>query len=303
MKEEKKIYSGLDRIPRGQASNDLIDGCMVLEGGAWRGIYTQGVLDALMENGINMRATVGVSAGAMAGLNYASGQIGRSARINLRYRHDTEYMGIKPFEIDHGITGFHFVFGDAGKDEPLDTDTLRNTGRKLFAVATDVETGEAVYFDQDEVEDIIPCIIASATVPYVSLPVEIGGRKYLDGGMSTHIPFRFAIQQGYEKIIVVKTRDRSYRRKSKRPSDMVRALYHKYPALQKNIFEETPRYDLEMDELDRLERMGKVYVIAPEDPITISRFEGNMEKLGDLYWRGYNETNLQIENIKAYLEK
>ena len=84
-----EVYSKLDQIPCGIASNKTIDGCIVLEGGAFRGLYTAGVLDALMENDINLSCTIGVSAGAMNGVNYVAGNIGRTARINLKYRHDS----------------------------------------------------------------------------------------------------------------------------------------------------------------------------------------------------------------------
>lgn len=58
---------------------------LLLEGGAMRGLYTAGVLDAFMEEGICADAVVGVSAGALFGMNYKSKQIGRSLRYNLKY--------------------------------------------------------------------------------------------------------------------------------------------------------------------------------------------------------------------------
>ena len=91
----RQTYSKMDQIPQGNASENITEGCLVLEGGAFRGLYTQGVLDAMMQNDINLSCVIGVSAGALGGLNYVSGQIGRSARINLSYRHDSRYVGVK----------------------------------------------------------------------------------------------------------------------------------------------------------------------------------------------------------------
>ena len=68
---------------------------LVLEGGAMRGLYTAGVLDILMENGITVDGAVGVSAGAVFGCNYKSGQIGRVLRYNLAYCRDPRYMGLR----------------------------------------------------------------------------------------------------------------------------------------------------------------------------------------------------------------
>lgn len=74
---KEKAYSGVAALPTGQYTGPLTPGCMVLEGGAFRGVYTSGVLDALLQAGIQMQCTIGVSAGALTGLNYVAGQIGR----------------------------------------------------------------------------------------------------------------------------------------------------------------------------------------------------------------------------------
>ena len=94
MAKEPEVYQSIDSIPTGHAKNWLVPGCMVLEGGALRGTYTSGVLDALMQENINLQTTIGVSAGALVGLHYVSGQIGRAGRMNLIYRHDERYVGL-----------------------------------------------------------------------------------------------------------------------------------------------------------------------------------------------------------------
>ena len=134
-----KVYNGLDQLPKGRAAGGLLHGCMVLEGGAWRGLYTQGALDALMENGINMDCTIGVSAGAMSGLAYVSGQIGFSGRLNLTYRNDQNYCGIGAMNNDHGITGFSYAFDTLfHQGEGFDQAAFENPGRRFVAVATNL---------------------------------------------------------------------------------------------------------------------------------------------------------------------
>ena len=117
---QEKIYGGIDRIPRGKASEELTPGCLVLEGGAFKGLYTQGVLDALMTAGINLQCVIGISAGGLAGVNYVSGQIGRSARVALTYRHDSRYVGLKAFRHSHSIVDVGFLTEERGIYEPLD---------------------------------------------------------------------------------------------------------------------------------------------------------------------------------------
>ena len=101
----KKTYSRIDELPTGTASDKITEGCLVLEGGGWKGLYTLGVTDALMKYDINMQSVVGISAGALSAIGYIAGQIGWSARIDLSYRYDKEYVGIGAMKRDHGVTG------------------------------------------------------------------------------------------------------------------------------------------------------------------------------------------------------
>ena len=131
-----KIYSKLDELPQGRASDRLTRGCIVLEGGGWKGLYTLGVLDCLMVNDINMSSVVGVSAGALSGVGYVSGQIGWGARIDLTYRHDSNYCGWGAIRRDHGITGFTYLFNDLLARHPLDNDRLIDPARRFAVSAT-----------------------------------------------------------------------------------------------------------------------------------------------------------------------
>lgn len=138
----EKVYSGIDRLPKGEAADRLTEGCIVLEGGAFRGVYGEGVLDALMEADLNFRCTIGVSAGALNGATYVSGQIGRSARINLRYRHDSRYVGARALRNNHGVIGFDFAFETLERDDPFDRARFMEPNRRFIAVAANCKTGE-----------------------------------------------------------------------------------------------------------------------------------------------------------------
>lgn len=295
-----KTYSKVNEIPSGKASGGLTAGCLILEGGAWRGIYTQGALDAMMQEGVNIQTTIGVSAGAMSGLAYVAGQIGRSARFNLTYRHDDRYMGRTAMHDNHGITGFQFVFSESEKIMPLDQEAFNDPARRFVVTGTDIETGRNAFFEKGKTPDMYQAIRASATVPYVSEPVEVEGRKYLDGGIACKIPLNWALEQDFEKIMIIRTRDRKYRKTPHAVKNVVRMEYGKYPELLRDLEEEAPNYNLLLDRIDSLEREGRIHVLAPEEPINIGRFEGNMEKLGELYWRGYNDARADMESMKAY---
>ena len=296
----KNIYKGADRLPTGRADDTITEGCLVLEGGAWKGLYTGGVLDCLMVNGINFRTTIGISAGALFGLGYVSGQIGWGPKVDLIYRHDRNYVGIGAMKKDHGVTGFSYLYEDIMKEYPMDEKRLMDPQRRFLVGATDMRTGEIRYFEKGSC-DLLRAIRASATVPYVSRPVVIGGVPYLDGGCSEKIPYTWAKENGEKKIMVVKTREWAYRRKEGAPA-MAKLMYRKYPAFVDAIAQSGGKFNRMTEELQQESEAGRVFVMAPSEEVTVSRFEGDMEKLGELYWLGYRDMENRLDELQNYLK-
>lgn len=297
----KKIFSKIDKIPRGRATDKVSKVCLVLEGGAFRGLYGEGVLDALMLAGINAECTIGVSAGAMNGMNYVSGQIGRAARVNLTYRHDSRYIGLKAIKNNGGMVGFDFVMNHI-EEEIFDEETFFDPRQKFVAVATNCLTGQSEYFDRDQMgSKIYDAVSASASMPFISKMVEIDGVPYLDGGCSNKIPYRWALDQGYEKIIVVRTRPSSFRRKLKSNHLVTSNVYRSYPEFAEVLVRSDKDYNRQCDELTILNSQKRLYVISPSVYMDVSRMERDLEKLGQLYKMGFNDTARQIKDIMAYL--
>lgn len=299
---EEKIFSGWEELPTGQAPNTLHQGCIVLEGGAFRGVYGEGVLDILMKAGINLACTIGCSAGAMNGLNYVSGQIGRAARMNLRYRHDSRYVGLEAFRHNRGVIGFDFVFGEIEGIEPLNETRFYQSQRRFVAVAANCRTGEAEYFEKGQ-GNILKAVQASASMPFVSKPVEINGDPFLDGGCCDKIPYQWAIDQGYEKIVVVRTREESYRKKihSERTKQVMGLAYRHYPKFVTALEAMNENYNQQCAEISELEKAGRLFVISPTAPVQISRLEKDMEKLGALYYEGQKDAKEKLTALEKYL--
>lgn len=141
-------------------------------------------------------------------------------------------------------------------------------------------------------------------MPYVSKPVSVNGTPYLDGGCACKIPYRWAIDNGYEKIIVIKTRDDNFRKKvSENKSHFwLKRFYHKYPEFAASLANSNAEYNRQCDEISKLRQYSRVFVISPSKSIDISRFDGNMETLGTLYFFGYNDTKNQFDELKEYLK-
>ncbi len=298
---KQKIYSRIDEIPTGSADDSITSGCLVLEGGGWKGLYTLGVLDCMMQNGINFSATVGCSAGALSAIGYVAGQIGWGARIDLTYRHDQNYCGIGAMKRDGGITGFSYLYRDILRQMPLNKKRLQDPARRLAVSATNLLTGKVEYFEKGKC-NLSKAVQASATVPYISRPVMIGGVPYLDGGCAEKIPFSWAQQCGERKIVVVRTRERAYRRDTA-PSVLTAKMYRKYPEFVRSMDAAPAQFNETADLLEHLAGQGEIFQIAPSEPVTVTRFDGDLEKLGALYWLGMHDMEARLGTLRDYLQR
>ncbi len=297
-----KEYSGIDTIPNGHASEKLTEGCLVLEGGAFRGMYSQGFTDALMLKGYNFSCVIGTSAGALCGINYVSGQIGRGARTNLKYRHDSRFVGARAFLHDRSPVDVTFLTEDRGIFEPLDEERFYRPEQRFLAVAANCLTGEATYFEKGKCSNILKAVQASATMPFISPMVMIDDVPYLDGGASCKIPYQWAIDQGYKKIVVIRTRDVTFRKPDKLISQAL-TFYRKYPEFAESLAHSNFAYNRQCDEIEELHAQGRLFRFAPTKPVTVSRVESDMEKLGELYWLGYDDCMIYLDELEDYLSK
>ena len=172
---------------------------LVLEGGAMRGMYTAGVLDIMLDHQIHFDGIIGVSAGALFGVNYLSGQRGRVIRYNKKYNGNRDYMGLLPLLREGNIVSTRYAYDRVPKlYDVFDNETYKaNTAQTPFyAVVTNMKTGEPEYMQVEDVFAQMDVLRASGSMPFVSHPVEIGGRQYLDGGVADSIPFAAFEQMG-----------------------------------------------------------------------------------------------------------
>ena len=277
---------------------------LVLEGGAMRSLYTSGVLDVFMNNNIDIDCTVGVSAGALVGSNYVSNQKGRTANININYCKDSKYIGVGAIKNNKGLIGFDYLFGEIAKDNPFDEKEFFSTKKRFVTGVTNCITGKTEYFDKD-LKNTYKLLQASSSMPLVSKIVEINGKPYLDGAIDCNVPIDWALDQGYEKIVVVLTRNKEYRKQplSNKMKKMYNLVYKKYPNLLKTMYDRPNKYNETYDEIEKLERENRIFVFRPKNNVDISRLERDQDKLRDLYEEGIDEAEKQLENLKKYLNE
>ena len=283
---------------------ELLKGAMCLEGGSLRGLFTAGVLDALLDNEVYIEYVNGVSAGSMNGMNYISRQRGRSKRINLKYLHDKRYISYKNMFKSRQIFNFDFLFDDiSNKYDIFDWESFNDKAKKYEVVATDVITGESKFFDKNNCNDIISAVKASASMPVMSKMIDVEGRKYLDGGISTSIAYKRAFDVGYSKAIVVLTREEGYRKKpvNKINESIYKRYFKPLPNLVEKLMTVPERYNKMQEEMEELAKEGKLLIIRPQNKVTVQRLEHSSVKLEKLYNEGYEVGSKNIENIKNFI--
>ncbi len=246
---------------------------LVLEGGAMRGLFTAGVLDVLMERGVKFDGLVGVSAGACFGCNYKSGQIGRVIRYNKRFANDPRYCSWRSLLATGDLFGVEFCYRTLPLElDVFDAKTFEANPMEFHVVATDCKTGKSVYKRLDKADErTFDWIRASASMPLVSRPVAIDGGLYLDGGLSDGIPLRYFESLGYERNVVVTTRPRGYRKFPKRLMCFLKPLLHRYPAIYEALKSRHVWYNNTLEYIDERVASGHAILIAPDEPLQISR--------------------------------
>ena len=276
---------------------------LVLEGGGVRGIYTAGVLDVFMEEGLTFDGVIGMSAGAIHACSYLSGQKGRSIRYYRKYVSDPRFMSLRSWLKTGDVVGADFCYHELpDKLDVYDHEGFLRNPTPYWVVCTDVETGKAEYVRLTDMRGQIEYLRASASLPYFSRVVEMDGRKFLDGGCADSIPVEAFRRMGYGRNVVVLTRDASYRKKPEMTA-LARLVYRKYPAFVRTLERRHEMYNEQLAQIGQMEAEGSVFVIRPEKPLEIGRLESDPEKVQHVYEQGCADARAALAALKSWQEQ
>ena len=281
---------------------------MVFEGGGMRGLYSAGVLDSLMAAQIPVDEIVAVSAGALFGVNYVSGQIGRAWRYNQRYLGDKRYMSLSSWLKTGNYVNKDFAYYQVPMTlDPFDNERFKASPTRFHAVVTHVASGKAEYALIEDAFDQMEVLRASSALPFVSKMIQLDaspdltGGAYLDGGISDSIPVHYARQLDVDKLIVVLTRPASYR-KTTRSNPLYSIVYRRFPALVQALNQRGYHYNQTLDQIETMEAQGELFVLRPSAHLEVGRFERDIRVLDSLYNLGRQDGQNQINPLKIYLQ-
>ncbi|NTU89276.1 MAG: patatin family protein [Actinobacteria bacterium] len=277
--------------------------CLVLEGGAMRGNFTAGVLDYFLEYQLPVAdRVVGVSAGALCGANYCSRQIGRTVRLNCTYAKDSRYLSMNSFVRTGDAMGVDFMYNKIQNElDPFDYEMYANRPMEFYVVCTNVETGKAEYCEIKNLPDDIDLLRASASVPFVSKIVETHGFQFLDGGMADSVPVKWALDEGFDKVITVLTQDRSYVKTHDKAIPLAARIYQNHPLLVEAMDTRYKRYNDQRRKIFELEEKGRIVVLAPKRPVQIKQMEKEPARIMELYNEGRTVARENFQKLQDYL--
>ena len=278
---------------------------LVMEGGAMRGMFTCGVIDTFMRHRVTFDGAAGISAGAVFGCNFKSGQVGRPLRYNMRYCRDPRYCSLRSLLRTGDLYGADFCYRELPDElDVFDRAAFRENPLAFYVGATDIRTGQCVYhLCGDGGERDMRWFQASASMPLVSRPVAVDGLLLLDGGITDAVPYTVMDREGYDRQVVVLTQPAGYRKRPAAGLPVIRFLLRRYPKAAEAMAERHRMYNRQMDELDRREADGRALVLRPPEPLAIGHTEKRPGELERVYHIGVREAERRIREIQAFLER
>lgn len=266
----------------------MSDRALVVEGGAMRGIFAAGVLDAFMEQGHrDFDFAVGVSAGSTNLIGYLAGDQGRSGHIITDHACRPDFINWRRFLAGGHLCDVHWLWHQSLQDVPLTVERLWDGGMTLWVVTTSAEDGSPRYHRATP-ENLNALVTATCAIPlaFRGYP-QVDGEPMTDGGLADAIPVQWAYQQGARDITVVLSRPQGYRKNVSRMHGLLRPLMKERPALFQAMQIRAKNYNAALDFIENPPEDCRVTVVAPPADFPVSRLTTNPVKLEQGYWQGH----------------
>lgn len=277
---------------------------IVFEGGAFRTIFSCGVMDALVENDIMPDYMIGVSAGAAYGVSMASKQPRRNLDVLMKYRNDKRYLGLSNMidKDNKSIYGLEFSYETIPNELNLfDYDAFKQYKGDFYCVVTNLLTGQPEYMKYTGDDRTNTVLKATCALPMLFPPIIINDVPYMDGGLSDSIPYLKAIEDGCDRIIVVLTRQSGYTKTTSRSTKAIAYSYrNQYPKLTETMLTRASRYNESLKGLDQYVKEGRIITIQPTTSKSFSRLEKDKNKILSMYNDGYNQCYELLDTIKEF---
>lgn len=197
-----------------------------------RGIFSVGALDVFLERGFDpFDLAIGTSAGACNLSSHLARQHGRNRRCYLTQMRRPEFVDARRFLRGGHWLDLDYLWEAFEREDPLDVAAVLASRTRFVVSSTSVDTGLATFHEPDAAS-LHETLRASSAVPVLFRKfIEIGGRRYADGGVTAPIPVEEAYRRGARRILVIRSRPPGYRGPSRVECVLAAAILREHPAL------------------------------------------------------------------------
>ena len=270
-------------------------------GGGMRGVYSSGIYDRLMDEGIKPEYCIGVSAGAANLITYIAGQRGRTLEFYREYPKRQEYMSFHNLFKTGSYIGLDYIYSDLSNQDgenPLDFESALNSTALFFAPVTRARDGKGIFFPKEEMAvDDYTLLKATSCMPGVCRPVDMKGEAYFDGAIAEPIPVEKAFEDGCDKVVLVLTKPRQEYCNPLLAPKVLAPVLNSYPQVLRKMERLHEKCSEIFEKISEWEKQGKVLVVEPENRHGMKTLTTDKNTVMKMYDQGYCDAGKIIEFI------
>lgn len=289
-------------------TSTVTDTALVFEGGGMRAAFSSGFSTVLLDHDLHLPWVGGISAGSSCTVNYVSRDRVRAERTFVDIAAHPNFGGWRTWVAGKGLFNAEWLYQHTSRPHqplPLDMTTFAASPAEVRVGAVRCEDGEMVYWGREDLTDLDYLALrvrASSTMPLLMPLTTIDGVDYCDGalGPTGGIAVDAAMRDGYDRFLVVMTRERGYRKPPAKFPPAYRTLFRRYPAVAQAILDRPDNYNRTLDELFELEREGRAYLVFP-DRMPIQNSERRVPVLRSVFRAGRAQAQREVGAIREFL--
>ena len=263
---------------------------LIIEGGGSRGVFSFGVIDSFIKASYNpFDIHLGVSNGAVVQLWYLLA-VSDYNLDKMLFSASRDYVRYSNLLFNKSIMNFEKLYQDANKVFPIDFDRLQDNlaGKNFYVVVSDAGSGKPEYIELSK-ENYINEMLATGSLPVLMKnAILIEGKRKYDGGITDPIPVQKAYEMGAKEIVIIRTYEQAFIRKTKLENYIAAFATRSYPNISKALKENTTTYNSALEFINNPPSDCKILQICPPQRLSTKRATTNVNIMKADYQIGMN---------------
>ena len=263
---------------------------LIIEGGGSRGVFSFGVIDSFIKASYNpFDIHLGVSNGAVVQLWYLLA-VSDYNLDKMLFSASRDYVRYSNLLFNKSIMNFEKLYQDANKVFPIDFDRLQDNlaGKNFYVVVSDAGSGKPEYIELSK-ENYINEMLATGSLPVLMKnAILLEGKRKYDGGITDPIPVQKAYEMGAKEIIIIRTYEQTFIRKTKLENYIAAIATRSYPNISKALVENTTTYNSALEFVNNPPSDCKILQICPPQRLSTKRATTNVNIMKADYQIGMN---------------